>query len=493
MLRTERQQVARRAIGWHATHEHAREPQGPGIPTLVAMLAPMALASLLTIELRSDVRAAVGDHLLTLLGLLVVATALVIAVLDRQRIERPIRAAVWIGTTVVPGPFAAGAVGLSLMAATFTAQGTRPIVAAALWAAAMTLLLVHAIVLERPRLHPPQPVDAVGLIGLLALAALVRLPYLQDLPYFVHSDEAQMGLHTRIALAGHMPTLFGTTDWWSVPWFGPALQTPVMWVFGQGLLAVRLGSVIATLLAVAGIWFLGSELWSYRAAFVSAMIFAVLAPSIHFGRDGVHYMQSIAALVWTVLCYTRATKRYSGAYAALTGILVGIDVQLYYAARLAVPLVLAHACFRTATEKGLLRNWLRILAWTGLGLLVTALPLGAYYLAHPDALSQRTDAVVIFSNTPLVRAALAQDYGSAGWLHIILRQTQQVVLGFIAIGDRSEQYGAPFPLLDPSHGKSGTGGAGRWSGPRTHRPLASLRAVAGYHGDPGWCAYHPAT
>jgi hypothetical protein len=419
------------------------------MPTLATVLAALAISVLLITQIRRDARAATGDHLLTLLGMLVTATALALAALDRRRKERPVRAAVFIGTTVMPGPPAVCAVAFSLLAALFTAQGVQPIAAAALWAAALALLLIHAIVLERPRLHPPQPVDAVGLIGLLALAALLRLPYLQEIPSFVHSDEAQMGLHSKVALAGHMPSLFGTTDWWSVPWLGPALQAPVMWVFGQGLLAVRLGSVLAALLVVAGIWFLGSELWSYRAAFVSAMIFAALAPSIHFGRDGAHYMQSIAALVWTVLCYTRATKRYSGAYAALTGILVGVDVQLYYAARLAVPLVLAHACFRAATEKGLLRNWLRILAWTGLGLLVTALPLGAYYLAHPDALSQRTDAVLIFSSTPMVRAALAQDYGAAGWLQILLRQAQQVVLGFLAIGDRSEQYGAPFPLLDP--------------------------------------------
>src|SRR5260370_4828531 len=173
-----------------------------------------------------------------------------------------------------------------------------------------------------------------------------------------------MGLNMRLALHVGMPTLFGTTSWWSVPWLGPAMQAPLMLFFGEGLTAMRLASVIAGVLATMGLWFLGSELWSRRAGFVAALLFAVLVPSVHFSRDSVHYMQSIAALVWTVLCYTRATKRYSGAYAALTGILVGIDFQLYYAARLAVPLVFAHALIRTLMERGLLHNWLTILPST---------------------------------------------------------------------------------------------------------------------------------
>jgi hypothetical protein len=90
-----------------------------------------------------------------------------------------------------------------------------------------------------------------------------------------------------------------------------------------------------------------------------------------------------------------------------------------------------------------------LLLWTSVGLLVTFLPFGAYYLVHPDTLSQRTDAVAIFGNSPQARAALAMDYGRAGWLEILGRQAQRVVLGFLSIGDRSEQYGATTPLLDP--------------------------------------------
>ena len=59
--------------------------------------------------------------------------------------------------------------------------------------------------LERPRLHVPTPIDAGALILLIALALLLRLPYLADLPSFVHSDEAQMGLYTGLAYHGAMP------------------------------------------------------------------------------------------------------------------------------------------------------------------------------------------------------------------------------------------------------------------------------------------------
>jgi hypothetical protein len=87
--------------------------------------------------------------------------------------------------------------------------------------------------------------------------------------------------------------------------------------------------------------------------------------------------------------------------------------------------------------------------WTSLGLVVAALPVATYYLTHPAAFAQRTDAVMIFSQTTAVKGAMAHDYGSAGWLEILGRQVQRVILGFLALGDRSEQYNARTPLLDP--------------------------------------------
>lgn len=358
-------------------------------------------------------------------------------------------ALVRIARTIRPGLPALAAVALSTMAAVLTAFSTGAVLATLAWIGGMVFLLAYAVVLERPKLHWPTPIDAVSIFGLVVLALALRLPHLTTLPSFIHSDEAQMGLKTRLAFEGGMPTIFGTTDWWSVPWLGPALQAPLLLFFGDGLTAIRTASVICGVLATAGIWFLGSEMWSRRAGFVAALLFAVMAPSVQFSRDGVHYMQSIAALVWTVLCYTRATKRYSGAYAALTGILVGVDVQLYYAARLAVPLIMVHAAVRALVERGLLRNWIRLMLWTGLGVLVTFLPMAMYYVMHPAAFGQRTDAVFIFSSAALAKGAMLNDYGHAGWLDILLRQAQRVVLGFLSIGDRSDQYGARSALLDP--------------------------------------------
>jgi hypothetical protein len=100
-------------------------------------------------------------------------------------------------------------------------------------------------------------------------------------------------------------------------------------------------------------------------------------------------------------------------------------------------------------ERGLLHNWLRLILWTALGFAASIIPAAAYYIAHPAAFGQRTDAVLIFAQTPSVRSALHEDYGGLGWLSILGGQIQRVVLGFLSLGDRSEQYGANSPLLDP--------------------------------------------
>jgi hypothetical protein len=449
MINSERKQpVTQRAMAWRAVSRgHAPPRLNFEILRFVALVLPLVVGGALVATLRRGT--GWSSPLVPTLGTAIICAAGIIYNIDSRQRLRPVRAAIRIAATTRPGIFAPVAIICGLGAALLTVDAEQPVLAGLLWGAGIALLLAHALFLERPRLTPPTPIDAGALIGLVALALLLRLPYLADLPSFVHSDEAQMGLYTRLAAQGAMPSLFSTTDWWSVPWLGPALQAPLLLFFGEGLTALRLASVLAGVLATAGLWFLGSELWSRRAGFVAALLFAVLAPSVHFSRDGVHYMQSIAALVWTVLCYTRATKRYSGAYAALTGVLIGIDVQLYYAARLAVPLVFLHAAICAALERGLLRNWLRLICWTALGLVVTFLPFGAYYLAHPASFAQRTDAVAIFSRTSQVRAALTLDYRRAGWLEILGRQVQRVVLGFLAMGDRSQQYGATTPLLDP--------------------------------------------
>jgi hypothetical protein len=414
---------------------------------LVALLLPILVGAAVVVALRRE--AGWTSPLVPLLGVAISCGAGLIYSVDSRRRDRPPHGAVRIARTTLPGVLAPSALALSLLAALLTVKGTYPVAAILIWLAGVAVLLGHALILERPKLHPPTPIDAIALVGLLALTLLLRLPHLAYLPSFVHSDEAQMGLYTRMVLDGQMPSLFATTDWWGVPWLGPAMQAPLMLFFGEGLTSMRLASVIAGVIATAGLWFLGAELWSRRAGFVAAFLFAVLAPSVHFSRDGVHYMQSLAALVWTVLCYTRATKRYSGAYAALTGVLIGVDVQLYYAARLAVPLVFAHAGIRALMDRELLRNWLRLILWTALGLVVSALPMATYYLTHPAAFAQRTDAVMIFAQSAAARGAIAHDYGTAGWLEILGRQVQRVILGFLALADRSEQYNARSPLLDP--------------------------------------------
>ncbi len=415
--------------------------------SLFALILPLFVGTVIVLALQREHEATSPD--LLLLGMAVACAAGLIYRIDSRRRERPAVGIARVACTVRPGLPVLIAVALSSVAAILTARSTGPVYATIAWLAGMSLLLAYAVLLERPRLHWPTPIDAVCLGGLVVLALALRLPDLATLPSFIHSDEAQMGLKTRVAFEGGMPSIFGTTDWWSVPWLGPALQAPIMLVLGNGLTAVRAASVISGVLAMAGIWFLGSEMWSRRAGFVAALLFAFMAPSVQFSRDGVHYMQSIAALVWTILCYTRATKRYSGAYAVLTGILLGVDVQLYYAARLAVPLVLAHAAIRALIERGLLKNWIKLMLWTGIGVVVTFLPMALFYAMHPAAFGQRTDAVFIFSSAALAKGAVLGEYGHDGWLEILWLQAQRVVLGFLSIGDRSEQYGAHSALLDP--------------------------------------------
>ncbi|MGH2344291.1 MAG: ArnT family glycosyltransferase, partial [Chloroflexota bacterium] len=300
MITTGRRQPTQRAMAWRAAPQSQVRTlvHYEGL-ALLALLLPLALGCLIVATLHRD-GPAVSSPLVPILGLAVGCAAALIYSIDSRRRERPTRTAMLINTTVAPNLFAPAAIGCSLAAAFLTSEGLWPLAAALIWVLGLSVLLGHAMYLERPKLHVPTPIDAGALVLLIALALLLRLPYLADLPSFVHSDEAQMGLYTRLAYHGAMPSLFATTNWWSVPWLGPALQAPLLLVFGEGLTALRLGSVIAGVLATAGLWFLGSELWSRRAGFVAALLFAVLAPSIHFSRDGVHYMQAIAALVWTV-------------------------------------------------------------------------------------------------------------------------------------------------------------------------------------------------
>ncbi|MBB1259688.1 glycosyltransferase family 39 protein [Streptomyces alkaliterrae] len=144
-------------------------------------------------------------------------------------------------------------------------------------------------------------------------------------------------------------------------------------LFGDGLWALRVPSVLATALAAAGVAVLGRRLWSARAGLLAGLAYPLLPPVLQHAQEGRAYAMVAAALVWATWALLRAVERpgavgrWAG-YAALALLACWLNLFAGFA-------LLAHgvALWRAGVGRRVWRPWLTACAAVGLGVLPLAL------------------------------------------------------------------------------------------------------------------------
>jgi hypothetical protein len=243
----------------------------------------------------------------------------------------------------------------------------------------------------RPRL-PALSLPQVVLLGVvLVVAALARLWDLENFQY-VHGDEfvlAHIALRRAWATIqnpsqGFPAFVMADHDGNSQLVMGSFRRLAAFWLFGISFAGLRFPSAFFGLLEVVLVFFIGRQMFGFRAGLAAAAVMAPLTVHLAFSRHGDDNVEG--SVVWTLvaLFLARGVARRSPAMLAFAGASLSLALYSYLSSRpavLAVPLFLLMA----ALDPRLRGRWL---GWGTLALLggfaVAAGPVLVTYYRQPS-------------------------------------------------------------------------------------------------------------
>ena len=277
----------------------------------------------------------------------------------------------------------------------------------------------------------------------IAVAFALRTINLTTHPYPWSGDEASIGIEARRILNGDITNYF-ETGWSSQPnWsFVPTAITEK--IFGVNILAIRMTSVIAGVLAVFFIYLTARELFNPSVALMAGAILATLPYNVHFSRIGVNNVidSFMSALMFWLI--TRGIKKDDPRLFFNAGIVAGLSIYTYAGTRLVLIIGCITLLFLILRQRSFLSNhWKSIVAFA-VAVVVSAAPQAAFFARHQDIFLGRFGQEGILLNGWLTQQA-AQTGKSV--FEILFNQFTRTTLVFIASPAPGNLFNSPEPYL----------------------------------------------
>ena len=262
--------------------------------------------------------------------------------------------------------------------------------------------------------------EAIGL-GLAALAILIVFVFrLGDVPNSLWPDEAAFFSTARdISRGAFTPDFFGLGTY-GYPMGGSIYQSIWISLFGANVLAWRLSSVIAALMAIVPIYFLVRATLGRRVAGLSIALYAVSPYLLTYARMGYNNVQAIAPLVLTLVLTWLAVRRNSCLFAFLAGCAGGLGFFTYTAARLGFVLALVGLLWIWITRRASGRSILMQGACLLLGVVLVATPTIVYGSQRYPEIFADKQAEALFNNVFYARDLYPEQdlYASFGSIRV---------------------------------------------------------------------------
>ncbi|GIW10641.1 MAG: hypothetical protein KatS3mg061_1698 [Dehalococcoidia bacterium] len=279
------------------------------------------------------------------------------------------------------------------------------------------------------------------LLGLaLAVGLWLRLSDLASLPFGVWYDEAVVGLGARAILENptYRPIFYVENQNPAANIYLAALS---MRFFGETPLALRVPTALAGALGIPAVFFLTRRLFgSPRIALLAAWFLAVSSWHVTLSRfptSTAIYTMTLDLLVLFFL--TRGVQDRRPADFALAGLLLGLDLQFYFPARLTLVVVMLLLGLACLWRQDLRRPALQGALVTVLGLAVTVAPLAWFALRFPEEFNRRLG----------VASVLPEVERAGSWAPLADNLTKHLLM-FNVAGDRNGRHNLPGrPMLDP--------------------------------------------
>ncbi|MDO8558112.1 MAG: glycosyltransferase family 39 protein [bacterium] len=254
----------------------------------------------------------------------------------------------------------------------------------------------------------------ITLLAIVVFAAILRFAALDRIPPGIYPDEAIKGIEGLEAVeTGNFKLFYETNNGREGLWInliGLAVRS-----FGTNQFSLRFWPALFGTLTVLGLFLLTRELFREkehpdRIALLAAFFLATSFWHLNFSRIAFRAIMVPMLMVWSfyflLLAWRRAHAWRSAIFAVIGGALFGLGFHTYIAFRFApfVALVLfAIEYLRIRTARIGLRSFLTRTAWWLIAAFLTALPIGLYFLAHPQDFIGRAGGVSIFATDSPIR------------------------------------------------------------------------------------------
>lgn len=256
--------------------------------------------------------------------------------------------------------------------------------------------------------HRPKR-EVLVIIFILAIASFFRLYQLDKYPPGLYPDEAMNGSNALVA---------NTTGDYQV--FYPEntgreglfinIQALSIKLFGNQPWSLRVVSALFGILTVLGLYFLALELFDWQIGAIASFLLAISFWHVNFSRIGFRAIMLPFILVWAFYFIWRGIRRHHLRDFLIAGIFGGLGFYTYISYRIA-PLIaivtfISYWAFlkKAFGREEYLHARNRLLA--GFALLAitvffVALPIGWYFIQHPEALSGRAGQGVLAQTEPV--------------------------------------------------------------------------------------------
>lgn len=244
------------------------------------------------------------------------------------------------------------------------------------------------------------------LLVIVLVAAFFRLYRLHVVPPGFQFDEAYNAADALRVLGGERPLFLDANGGREVIY--TYLQALLMSLIGEHVLALRLTSALLGLLTVALNFCMVRTMLddpdhgerpraeAQLVALASSAFMAITYWHVHFSRYGIRGVLLPLLEVCLVCAFWRGVQSPSLVWWVVAGILLGLGPYAHPAGRLLPFVITAFVLYRVVANRSALAA---IAQWLVMGVvaLVVFLPLGGYFLEHPDAFAGHAELVSVFT------------------------------------------------------------------------------------------------
>lgn len=230
-------------------------------------------------------------------------------------------------------------------------------------------------------------------ILLIIIASFLRMAYLTDIPFRLDGDAGKIALDS-VSVWQYKQPVF-STGWSGYNNLFFYINGIFLFIFGQGILGMRILAAFGGVLSVIFVYFVGSELFNKRVGLLSLFIVTFLPIHLEFSRKGIDHIHPSWLLLLILLFTIKSIRKNSFIYIILTGFFLGFSQYFYHAARM-IPIVFIFSYFILTYKKWPLKKILFNFLFIVFIAILVYFPMLLYYQSNPTELLSRIRQVDAF-------------------------------------------------------------------------------------------------